>query len=449
MTDSQYASRALPLTLGQLDFWEEFRAHPGQPVSTVAHLTRFTGALDRDALAQAIDMVAAEADVLSLRFQPGDDLPVQFVDPACRPALQVFDLRTEAEPEARARMLISADLDRPMDLCAGHLSAMWLLRTGPETWLWYCRGHHIFLDGYSMALIERRVAQIYAHLTQDADTGRPFARFADYLTEEAAYRASPRHDDARDFWRQMLAAGPAPATLRKGSEDYPAALLSAEISLAHLADPLRQAARRLDQGWPDLLIMLVALWLSANPESDLAPSSDGLVWLPLMGRMGSISAQVPAMVLNIAPLRVAPDPHASLGQALAGLSAGLKALRRHGRCRIEQIDADFGLADDQRFFFSPLINVMPFEPAIYSGCRTEREVLAAGPGDGFNVTIAADPRADGLILFLDADPALTSTACFEHHCNGLSRFLALTLAAPAEMRVAELMRQTQDIPADA
>lgn len=441
MTDCQTTPAALPLTLGQLDFWEEFLAHPGQPVSTVAHLTQLDGAVDAEALARAIETVAAEAEVLSLRFQAGagGDLPVQFVDPASRPALRRFDLRGHSDPQAAARALIQADLDRPMDLCAGQLSALWLMQVGPQSWLWYCRGHHIFLDGYSMALIERRVAQLYAHLAHGADAGRPFAHFADYLAEESAYRDSPRHQAARDFWRDTLAAGPAPQVLLKGSEDYPTNPRSAEISLAHLEDPLRQAARRLDQGWPDLLIMLCALWLNANPDSDLAPPTQSMVWLPLMGRMGSISAQVPAMVLNIAPLRVAPDARASLGQALTRMAGDLKAMRRHGRCRIEQIDADYGLAEDQRFFFSPLINVMPFEPAHFPDCQTRREVLAAGPGDGFNITIAADPMANGLTLYLDADPRLTSAQCFDHHRNGLPRFLARALAAPAEATLESLL----------
>lgn len=431
---------AMPLTLGQIDFWEEFRAHPGQPVSTVAHVIRLVGALDQDALAQAITMMAAEADVLSLRFLAGDP-PMQIVDPGRRPALRQLDLRRHAEPEAEARRIMQADIDQPLDLCTDPLSALWLIRTGEHRWMWYLRGHHIFLDGYSMALIERRVAQLYLHLTQGAPAGGPFGRFRDYLTEEADYRASPSQQSARAFWQGLLAAGRPPETLRKGSENYPAVPRSAMIPLHSLSQPLLQAARHLGMAWPDLMTMLCALWLWRLPASDQNGDRSGLVWLPLMGRMGSVAANIPAMVLNIAPFHVAPDPRSSLISVLQTMQRELKLIRQHGRCRIEQISADFGLDHGQRFFFSPLINVMPFSKAHFPGCTSVREVLAAGPGDGLNVTISADPRAEGLVLQIDADPSLTSQALFDHHVAGLPRFLGRCLSSGENQILSELFAE--------
>lgn len=419
----------MPLTPGQIDFWEEFLAHPGQPVSTVAHLTRIEGAADGTALAEAIGRVLAETDVMALRFAVGPDgWPRQLVDPAARAGLRRIDLRGDPDPEARARALIETDLARPLNLCGGGLGAMWLIRAGDRLWLWYCRGHHIFLDGYAMALIERRVAQLYAHLATGAAPGRPFARLADYLVEEAEYTASQRHGAAQAFWQQRLRAAPPPARLRKGSECYPAQPRSASVDLSHLAGPLRDAARRHRLGWPDLLLALTALWLRAEGPG---PGDAGahLLWLPLMGRMGSVSASVPAMVLNIVPWHLPPTEGLSRKDALAILAADLAALRRHGRYRIERIAADAGLSPGERFFFSPLVNVMPFDPPVFPGCEARREVLAAGPGDGFNVTITADARAEGLMLHLEADPKLTDAARFRRHATGLPRFLEKALPA--------------------
>lgn len=431
----------LPLTLGQLDFWEEFQAHPDHPVSTVAHLTEFRGALDPEALARAITIMASEADVLSLRFQPGPP-PLQRVDPAACPPLVRLDLRDHPSPDAEARRLMQADIDRKLDLATDALSALWLVRTGQDCWLWYLRGHHIFLDGFAMSLIERRVARLYGHLTRGDDAGRPFDRLADYIAEETAYRDGAPHQAARAHWRAHLGAGPRPAILRKGSENYPATPRSADIPLSHLAEPLRQASARLELGWPDILIMLCALWLWHRPEdADHRPGTDRLVWLPLMGRMGSVSANIPAMVLNILPLRVSASPGAGLAATLHALAAELRLLRRHGRCRIEQVASDHGLTGGQRFFFSPLINVMPFDMALFEGCETRREVLAAGPGDGFNITIIGSARAEGLTMMLEADPALTSGARFADHVRGLPGFLEECLTGPPDRPLAALVGQ--------
>lgn len=173
-------------------------------------------------------------------------------------------------------------------------------------------------------------------------------------------------------------------------------------------------------------------------EPARGPAGDGVVWLPLMGRMGSVAAHVPAMVLNIAPCRVAPEPAASLTSVLQAIRQDRTSIRQHGRCRIEQIAADFGLGEGERFFFSPLINVMPFGDAQFPGWSAAREVLAAGPGDGFNITISADPRAEGLVLHLDADPSLTSQALFEAHVAGMPSFLKDCMSAGADSVLADL-----------
>lgn len=429
-----------PLTLAQLDFWEEFRAHPGVAVSTVAHATRITGGIDAAALAQAITRTLNETDVLALRFCDGPEGPRQTIDPARVPQLRLIDLRDHADPQAAADALMQEDLHRPLDLTADPLSAQWLLHIADDCRIWYCRGHHIFLDGYAMALIERRVAQLYTHLTQGADAGTPFAPFHHYLDEESAYRAGPRHAAAGEFWREQLASGPELPILRKGSEDYPATPLWAEIGLQELAEPLRHMAARLQLGLADLLTLLSGIWLWHHPCCEgQEPQEARVLWLPFMSRFGSVSAAIPAMVVNILPFRVAPDPALDLDRNLTDLGRALRRLRRHGRYRIEQITADRGLDSKHRFFFSPLVNVMPFDQPAIAGCGLQREVLAAGPADGFNITFACDSRGDGLVLHLEADPVMTPQARFAFHRDGFPEFLRRCAAQEPGMPLARAL----------
>ncbi|WP_221931059.1 hypothetical protein [Telmatospirillum sp. J64-1] len=90
----------LPLTLAQLDFWEEFILNPGRPLSTVAHCLDFQGEVNQDALCQAISRTAREADVLSVRFHvpPGATVPLQQCDPDRAPMPKLLDLRGCDDP---------------------------------------------------------------------------------------------------------------------------------------------------------------------------------------------------------------------------------------------------------------------------------------------------------------------------------------------------------------
>lgn len=441
MTHPLACGGSQPLTLAQLDFWEEFAAHPDEAVSTVAHALELRGALDESALAQAITRTIAETDVLALRLSLGPDgTPRQDIDPARRPALRRLDVSGQGRAQAMA--LMQADVAAPLDLLRQPLAAQWLIRLGPEHAIWYHRGHHIALDGYAMGLIERRCAQIYGEIRAAGGQDSPgLDRFASYLDEESAYRASPRHATDGQYWTEILSAPPAPAVLAKGSEDYPTEARCHEQSLAALRPALMARAAETGIGWPDLLTLLCSAWAVLNLRDRSAArvrDAEGRIsmpiWLPYMSRMGSVAIRVPALVVNILPFDASLSATEPLGAVLARLAARLRKLRRHGRYRVEQIAADHGLSPRERFFFSPLINVLPFDAAEFAGCETRREVLSNGPGDGFNMTLRADSQGHGLDLCIEADPHLTSAGDFARHAASLPAFLAEALRPEAGNR---------------
>src|SRR5262249_30269862 len=82
---------------------------------------------------------------------------------------------------------------------------------------WYARYHHIVMDGYCLALIARRMAEVYtalaAGLTADA---APFSSLARLLEEDASYRASKWFEQDRQYWIASLAHLPEPASLGDG-----------------------------------------------------------------------------------------------------------------------------------------------------------------------------------------------------------------------------------------
>ncbi|RCW82886.1 condensation domain-containing protein [Paracoccus lutimaris] len=442
MTQYQPDAHWMPLTLAQLDFWEEFCLHPDTAVSTVAHVIELRGVTHPGALRRAIETTIAETDITALRFSLGaDGQPRQRIDPGRRPPLRRMVFDRHEDGRARAFAMMQADVDAPLDLLTRPIAAQWLIRLGEGHYLWFNRGHHIALDGYGMALVERRCAALYAALTQGTDPGPPLRPLADYLNEETDYRASPRHTADGQHWAGVLASVPRLHVLKKGSENYPTEAFEAGHDLSALRAALMQQTQLAGIGWPDLLTALCAIWAGlslADGSAARRPDADGRiampVWLPYMSRMGSVSVAVPALVVNILPLAVDLHPDETLEAVLTRLGTSLRKLRRHGRYRIEQIAQDSGVGAQSRFFFSPLINVLPFDEAHFPGCVARREVLSNGPGDGFNITIRSDGQAEGLELLIEADPALTPGADFARLADSLPRFLSRALAGAALSR---------------
>lgn len=435
----------LPLTLAQLDFWEEFTLNPGRPLSTVAHCLDFRGTVDHDALVRAVSRTAREADILSVRFHlpAGAQAPVQHCDPARAPLPRLIDLRDHADPPGAARALMQADVEAYLDLLDGPVVEQWLLRVGDDRCLWYLRGHHIILDGYAMMLLEQRCARLYAHHLGHGEAGPPFHPFAAYIAEEARYRAGPRFEADRLYWQASLERGPLPS-LRKDQEGYGGGGLHHDCALAPaISRRLCQVAADSGIGWPDLLVLLSAAYLHQTLPADARPGGGPLLplWLPLMGRWGSISAFMPAMVVNILPLWVDVAPAETLGAFLRRQGAALRDLRAHGRYRVEQLASDQGLDPGSRYFFSPLVNVVPFDPPRFTGCEVTREVLSSGYGDGLNITYRGPGDGSALMLDIEGDAALIAGEDFDRHRHALPDFLARALEPGAPDRtVASLCR---------
>ncbi|ASL95349.1 condensation protein [Serratia marcescens] len=404
MSDTALASEWLPLAPAQLDFWEEYTLHPGQTLSTVAHCTELCGAIEEAALCRAIAATLAETQAFALRFgeRRGDHPPPLRHEPQRIPSLQRIDLQTHRDPWQAAQSLMHEDIAQHRALHREPLAAAWLLKLGPERYLWYVRAHHILVDGFGMALIEHRCAALYAHYLGQGSAGIPLGAFAPFQQAELAYVDSERCERDRRFWQAYLPPSQALPTVRKGGGEYGVRRLSVNRRLpTEVAQRLAQQSERSGINWPDLLVALSAVWLfQVMPRH--ARQGDALpMWMPAMNRRGQAATNVPSLAVNTLPLLVSPSPMETLGSFLTTLTQQLRELRSHAGYRLRQLAADRGVDPNSRFFISPFINVQPFDAPRFVGCRGARRVLAGGSGDGFNLTYRG--RTDARDLQVDID----------------------------------------------
>jgi len=415
-----------PLTEAQSGLWYAQRLDPANPIFNTGQYLDLRGPLDVSAFGAAVDQVGDEAEALSLRFEDSPDGPVQRLDPALRPRLAIIDLAHEAAPEQAALAAIRADMATPVDLARGPLAAQTLYRLGPERHLWSQRVHHLANDGYGMVLLTARVAELYAHaLGARTYAGVPLTPLSGLWTEDSAYRASIGRSEDADWWRGAMA----------GMEDV-VGMAPGRAVTAHsfhrdaqpLAEDTRLAiitlAQRLRLAWPDVLTGLVAAYCQR-----FTGTTEIVVGVPHMGRFGSAAARVPAMVMNILPLRVAPDEEAPLGEYLAQVAHDTAQARKHGRYRSEQLRRDLGLLGGNRRLYGPLINVQPYDkPPRFHGLDVTLHVTGTGPVEDISFTFRGD-GIHGLSIEVDSNPDLYSAAETAAHGERLAAFLAVATQA--------------------
>ncbi len=429
MAQSNEADVAHPLTEAQSGLWYAQRLDPANPLFNTGQYIELTGPLSLDAFASAIAQMTEEAEALSLRMAVTDEGPVQAVDPARRPRLEVVDLSAAADPLAAAEAEIARDMATPVDPTRDPLAAERLFRLGQERFVWQQRVHHLAIDGYGMILLTQRVADLYNAALNGTAPGPALPGLGAVFVEDAAYRSSPKRVADAAFWQAAFADRPEVASLAPGKSASAHSFQRESVELAPTTfDGLKRLADGLDIVWPDVVTALVAAYCQRHtgvPEV--------VVGVPHMDRLGRRAARVPAMLMNVLPLRVTPDEELPLGDCLVGVARALIRARRHGRYRSEQLRRDLRLVGGQRRLHGPLINLLPFdETPRFTGVASRLEVLSTGPVDDIGFTLRLHRRpggGEGLRLEVDSNPDLYSRGETAAHAARLDAFLAAAVAA--------------------
>ncbi|MEU6285098.1 amino acid adenylation domain-containing protein [Streptomyces sp. NPDC047028] len=438
----------LPLTSAQAGMWYAQALDPLSPAQNTAECVEIDGPLDAGLFASALRQVVAETDALRVRVQDGPDGPRQLVLPRAELPLTVRDLRGTDHPEPAAEAWMRADLAEPCDLAAGPPFRQALFRVGDERWLWYQRIHHLVIDGYGCSLLVRRTAELYTALADGTPPpANRFGRLADLVEDDQAYRASDAFAADRAYWSAAFADRPeVPRPAGRGALPGRTSLRRGARLSPEATGRLRELADRLRATWPDVLIAAQALYLSrATARADV------VLGLPLTGRMGSAALRVPAMVMNVLPLRLTVTPGMSFAELVRQVVLAVREVRRHQRYRYEDIRRDLGLLGEHRGLVGPLVNIMPFDYGVdFAGVRARVRNLAAGPVEDMTVNI--HDRADGRGLAIDHDgnPALYDEAALAAHQDRFLHLLdrlthidpqaptaALAIATPAELTLME------------
>ena len=195
----QFLSRAisrtqliLPLSAGQLGVWFAHQINPSSPAYNIGEYIEIHGSIDPVLFEQALRQVVVESEALRVRVIEQADGPRQIVGDPPAWTLPFFDLSAVGRAaSAEAEAWMRADLARPIDPTSEPLFGFALFKVSADRFFWYARYHHIVMDGLSMALVARRLADVYTKLkVGPAGLGGVFGKLADLLDEDAAYRTS-------------------------------------------------------------------------------------------------------------------------------------------------------------------------------------------------------------------------------------------------------------------
>ncbi len=401
----QHSSFSAPLTAAQLGIWLGQQLNSASPMYNAAEFIVLRGALNANNFVQAVREVITETVTLNVIFEQTSSGPQQQFQIA-NWQLSELDFSDCAEPFEQAQHWMRGDLARAVDLTTGPLFSQALIKLGEDHHLWYQRIHHIACDGFGFALIAQAVAEHYNALQSTQVQEKQFQKnqdiqltaFQRILDEDTNYAESNAAKKDQAFWLAQLADNPflaktvAPVTIADIS-----IRASSHISPIEFVQ-LQTLAAQLELTWSDLLIASVAQLMYQHTAA-----TDITLGLPVMNRMGSASLRIPAMVMNIIPLRIQLQHKGNFAALAQCISAQLKSCRPHQRYRYEQLKRDLALTNQQRLF-GPVINIMPFDrPLDFANLQAQVHNLSAGPVEDISFAFVLD-KTGGLRVDIDANP---------------------------------------------
>ncbi len=430
----------LPLSFAQERLWFIDRLSPGDAAYNVALSIALAGPLSPPALAAAIAALAARHETLTTTFGEAHGEPFQRVGaPAPPPPLPLVDLENlSAAAWPAALGLAAAAAELPFDLARGPVFRAALLRAGAGRHLLAVAVHHIASDGWSMEILERELAELYAA----AVGGRPAAlpalpvRYADYAEWQRSWLRGDLLAAEVAYWRERLAGLPALLPLpvdrpRPPVESHRGARRSVAIPPA-LAAALQGLGRR--QGATLFMVLLAAfdaLLGQATGERRLA------VGTPVAGRtrvevFGLIGFFVNTLVLAV---DLSGDP--PFGELLSQVRETALDAHAHQELPFEKLVEE--LEPARSLAHAPLFQVML---ALHNLPRSEvavegltLEPIGSGGGTAkFDLTLALAEAGEGLAGTFEYARDLFDATTIER----LGRRLLALLAAAAERPEARL-----------
>ncbi|NOJ91950.1 amino acid adenylation domain-containing protein, partial [Corallococcus coralloides] len=307
-------SKPAELSFAQQRLWFMDQLAPGSPLYNVPVAVRLEGAVDVAVLERSLREVVRRHESLRTTFQGSESGPVQHFADA--PVLElertdVSALAAEAR-ESEAWRRVREGALRPFDLATGPLMRALLVRLGDADHLMLVVMHHIVSDGWSLGVLVREVAVLYAMFLQGQPSPLPelAVQYADYAAWQRETLQGAALERQLAYWREQLSDAP-PALELTTDRPRPATrgFRGARTPIQwprELTDSLRALAQ--GEG-ATLFMVLLAGWQSLL--SRYSGQADVSVGSPMAGRTRSELEGLIGMFVNTLVLRARFTPELS------------------------------------------------------------------------------------------------------------------------------------------
>lgn len=428
-----------PLSEGQRGIWLLQKMTPGSSAYNVPMCFRSRQRIDSAVLDQAFQWTLRQQTMLTVIIEEDDGVPYQRIRPGVAYRVEHEDISSLRVEEVVPHLRRKAQ--QPLLLNAGPLVRIHLLSRSAQEQYLLVLGHHIVLDGRSLALFLGMLAHAYAALIEGRQptADRAQSSYRDFVQWEQTFLQSEEGEQHRAFWTKHL-SGTLPVL--DLPTDYPRA--SAAVGVRGSSVVRRWDGERSQQlarfcsseGIRPSLVFLVAFQQLLRRWSG---QSDFVLGMPTLGRPQERFESLIGYFINVVPLRCELDDgrtvrevlqatQRAVTQALDHASYPLPALMR--QLKVQRIEGRLPVFQAAFEYQSRRAFALGSAPATPGKALFGDRIEGIGQEGEYELVLEVHELAEGYTIILKYDPALFAESTVERWSADLATLLDGIVADP-------------------
>ena len=299
---------ALPLSFAQQRFWFMEQVLQGDiSYYNISLGLRLQGALNMDALQQALTAIVTRHEALRTRFVQQNGVPVQEILATWTPTIVQHDYRDRSPTDVDAAL--AAQAYARFDMAAAPPMRMTVVQVGAHEHILQLTLHHAISDGWSLGVMVREFSALYTAFAEGTQPQLPDLpiQFADVAVWQRRELSGARLDTLLAQWTQRLEG--APATLALPFERAPEADTPRRGKVIHftLDKAQTQRLKRFADTNGATLFMVLAAGYAALLER-YTEAGDVVIGTPIANRQRNEMEHLIGCFLNTLALRIQQTP---------------------------------------------------------------------------------------------------------------------------------------------
>lgn len=202
-----------PLSSPQREIWLDQVLHLEVPLYNIGGYVKIPGVIDPVLFERAVNLLVQKHDTLRTVLtteQDEDGIQMQTFLEQLEVTVPMQDFSDQADPHGSAMIWMQRRFVEPFELTGQPLFRYDLVKLSTDNYYWLAQYHHLITDGYSIALLNRSLANLYTQLAHGQTPDLMSPSYTCFIEHDHNYSKSDTFEKNRQYWLEKYPSIPEP-----------------------------------------------------------------------------------------------------------------------------------------------------------------------------------------------------------------------------------------------